>query len=155
MTQSPLNTLLLLFCFGFVFIFKKCNRAFFLPRKRSALTRMRIPQALSAHPHENQHVQVGCFRIARFCIESSQVRIIGIIITMLFKSLVFVVLAAFVAASPPISSPSLPQRLTAIQGEVSLSECVPCEEAMGTAIHTAAESGSFVEGFPFDTPHSF
>ena len=63
---------------------------------------------------------------------------------MLAKILVVAALAAVVTASIPIITPalSLPQRLAAVQGSVSKLQCVPCEEAMGHAIHTAAEAGS-------------
>lgn len=62
--------------------------------------------------------------------------------TMLAKAVVLAALVAVVSASIPITSPiSLAQRLTAIQGSISHSDCVPCEEAMGHAIHTAAEAG--------------
>jgi hypothetical protein len=36
----------------------------------------------------------------------------------------------------------MPQRIAALKGTISHDECVPCEEAMGHAIHTAAEAGS-------------
>ena len=64
---------------------------------------------------------------------------------MLAKVVVLAALVAVVSASIPITRLtrpiSLPQRLAAIRGTISHSECVPCEEAMGTAIHTGAEAG--------------
>jgi hypothetical protein len=61
---------------------------------------------------------------------------------MLAKAVVLAALVAVVSASIPITSPiSLAQRLASIQGSISHSDCVPCEEAMGHAIHTAAEAG--------------
>ena len=64
---------------------------------------------------------------------------------MLAKVVVLAALVAVVSASIPITRHtrpiSLPQRLAAIRGTISHSECVPCEEAMGTAIHTGAEAG--------------
>ncbi len=61
---------------------------------------------------------------------------------MLAKILIVAALAAVAAASIPITTKSLSmtQRIAALQGT---KECVPCEEAMGHAIHTAAEAGNF------------
>jgi hypothetical protein len=60
---------------------------------------------------------------------------------MLAKILIVAALAAVAAASIPITTKSLSmtQRIAALQGT---KECVPCEEAMGHAIHTAAEAGN-------------
>ena len=70
---------------------------------------------------------------------------------MLAKILVVAALAAVAAASIPINAKSLSmtQRIAALQGTMSSKECVPCEEAMGHAIHTAAEAGNS----PFHRAH--
>ena len=62
---------------------------------------------------------------------------------MLAKILLVAALVAVASASVPIISTSLsmPQRIAALKGTISHNECVPCEEAMGHAIHTAAEAG--------------
>jgi hypothetical protein len=66
---------------------------------------------------------------------------------MLAKVVVLAALIAAVSASIPITSISLPHRIAAIQGSISNSECVPCEEAMSHAIHTAAEAGNLFSPF--------
>ena len=76
----------------------------------------------------------------------------------MLKLIVVAALAAAVYGSPSISSLSLAQRLSAIQNTVSISECVPCEEAMGTAIHTGADSGNcYICGMHVEccVPHLF
>ena len=62
---------------------------------------------------------------------------------MFAKIILVAALAAVATASVPIitSSLSMPQRIAALQGTISHDECVPCAEAMGHAIHTAAEAG--------------
>ncbi len=62
---------------------------------------------------------------------------------MFIRVLVIAALAAAASASIPIMTNSLTmtQRIAALQGTMSSKECVPCEEAMGHAIHTAAEAG--------------
>ena len=62
---------------------------------------------------------------------------------MFAKILIVAALAAAAAASIPITTNSLSmqQRIAALQGTIASKECVPCEEAMGHAIHTAAEAG--------------
>ena len=62
---------------------------------------------------------------------------------MFAKIILVAALAAVATASVPIitSSLSMPQRIASLQGTISHDECVPCAEAMGHAIHTAAEAG--------------
>jgi hypothetical protein len=73
---------------------------------------------------------------------------------MFAKVFVVAALACVASASIPImTNPlSMTQRIAALQGTMSSKECVPCEEAMGHAIHTAAEAGLSARFCPLNLP---